>query len=65
MSTPIPVKGKSDSHTLQWDPPAALTAALRWTCTECGAALLDYQGTIYGSATEHDCAEEKAFWGAP
>lgn len=47
-----------DTHTLEWDPPAALTAAKRWTCTACGYAVLDYDGNIYGSAVINPCTPE-------
>lgn len=51
-------------HALEWDPPAALTAAMRWTCVICTATAIDYCGNHYGSATEGTCAEERATWEA-
>lgn len=45
-------------HWVEHDPPAAMTAARRWTCARCGAAVLDYLGNIYGSAVEKMCEEE-------
>ncbi len=60
MSASTAPKRATDlGHTPEWDPPAAMTAALRWTCTECGATVIDYCGNVYGSATERGCAEEK------
>lgn len=56
MSAPEPpVKGNSAAHALEWDPPAALTAALRWTCTRCYATLIDYHGNVYGDAISDPC----------
>lgn len=49
------LRAEALGHTVTWDPPAALTATLRWTCKPCGAAVLDHQGTIYGSAVERHC----------
>ncbi len=46
-------------HRLAWDPPAAITAIRRWTCTECYATLLDNRGHLYGDATESTCAEAR------
>jgi hypothetical protein len=42
-------------HDLEWDPPAAMTAAKRWTCRACGSTVLDYLGNVYGSAAEQAC----------
>lgn len=57
MTTPPPpAKATSRGHAPQWDPPFA-SAALRWTCP-CGAAVLDYHGNVYGSATTKDCPQE-------
>jgi hypothetical protein len=52
-------------HQVEWDPPAAMTAGKRWTCTACGAAVLDYCGNVYGSAVERTCQqalEDRARW---
>lgn len=51
-------------HTIEWDPPAALTAARRWTCRRCGNAVLDYQGNVYGGALQITCDESIARWEA-
>lgn len=51
-----PDVGHASTHQLAWDPPAAITAALRWTCTVCGHAVLDYAGTVYGSAVDSPCS---------
>jgi len=42
-------------HAVEWDPPAALTEARRWTCSRCGDAVLDYRGNIYGGAANRSC----------
>lgn len=55
---PTPTKGEADGHDLEWDPPAAMTAARRWTCRTCGNAVIDYCGNVYGSATEQPCGSE-------
>jgi hypothetical protein len=52
---PAVTKATELGHTVEWDPPAALSAARRWTCTACGSAVIDYNGNIYGSATEITC----------
>lgn len=49
-------------HNLEADPPAALTAVRRWTCTRCGDAVLLNGGHTYGGATERTCEESQAFW---
>ena len=54
-SEPAVVKATGLGHTVEWNPPAAITAARRWTRTACGSAVLDYDGRIYGSATEITC----------
>ena len=41
-------------HTVVADGPTA-GGASRWTCTECGRAVLQYAANIYGSAVEADC----------
>lgn len=57
-----PVDAVLNGHNLAWDPPAAMTAALRWTCRhyDCGAAAVRYEGNEYGSATEQTCAQVRA-----
>lgn len=42
-------------HKVQSDPIGHATAAKRWTCTECGMAVLLYGSNIYGGALEYDC----------
>ncbi|MDH6709785.1 hypothetical protein P3T27_006534 [Kitasatospora sp. MAA19] len=51
-STPI-----IDTHQLEWDPPAAITAVSRWTCASCGDAVLDNRGYVYGGATTTACTQ--------
>lgn len=55
MPMPASKKATDLGHAPVWDPPAAMTAALRWTCP-CGATVLDYNGNVYGSATTRRCA---------
>ncbi|MGA5820884.1 hypothetical protein ACPC54_23825 [Kitasatospora sp. NPDC094028] len=55
MATP-PSSTVLDTHQLEWDPPAAITAVTRWTCTACDEAVLDNRGYLYGGATERPCA---------
>jgi hypothetical protein len=63
---PTPPKQAIDrGHRPEWDPPAALTAAERWTCPYCGDAVLRYGNVIYGSATERDCPARVAEAVAP
>jgi hypothetical protein len=49
-----PALARQLGHEPVWDPPAAMTAAKRWTCS-CRCAVLDYRGTVYGSAIERRC----------
>jgi hypothetical protein len=49
-------------HTVESDPPAALTAVQRWTCTTCGDAILRNGGITYGGATERTCEQSQRFW---
>ena len=58
---PAVAKAQELGHTVEWDPPAALTRARRWTCTCCGATVLDYCGNVYGSAVEMTCQEYTEF----
>lgn len=50
-----------DTHTFADDPPHALSSVSRWTCTQCGRAILTNGPVIYGSATQAACdaAEEQ------
>jgi hypothetical protein len=59
-STTAPEAAVAKGHTLEWDPPAAMTAALRWTCSDCESSVIDYRGNVYGSATEKTCEQAKA-----
>jgi hypothetical protein len=54
---PVPAAAHHRGHTLAWDPPHALSNVRRWTCTNppCGAAVLSYQGNVYGQATTTFC----------
>lgn len=52
-------------HTLEWDPPAALTAVRRWTCWGCGDAVLLNGNHAYGGATERNHEESIEFWRPP
>ncbi|WP_436759402.1 hypothetical protein [Streptosporangium sp. V21-05] len=47
-------------HTAKNDPPHALSAVSRWTCTRCGAAVLSRAGVVYGSAIEQTCEQYAA-----
>lgn len=51
-----------NGHDLAWDPPAAMTAARRWTCRrrDCGAAAIRYEANEYGTACEQTCDEVAA-----
>lgn len=63
MNIPPLVAEKTKScHDLEWDPPHALSSARRWTCTNCGDAVLEYKGVVYGEATERTYEEAEAFW---
>lgn len=53
-SSLAPHAAVANGHDLHWDPPAAMTAALRWTCP-CGDAAIRYGTNEYGSATERPC----------
>lgn len=48
-------RSAENGHALAWDPPAIMSRADRWTCSNCGGALLRYGQNIYGSATEGVC----------
>lgn len=55
QSYPAVARAEARGHKLEFDPPFA-SAALRWTCTVCGRAVIQYGSNIYGSAVESDCA---------
>ena len=59
---PAVAKAIENGHTVEWDPPAAITAVRRWTCTRCSDAVLDYHGNVYGGAVGRTCDESVAFW---
>lgn len=45
-------------HTLENDPPHALSRFGRLTCTDCGCAVIVRpDGSCYGSATEQACTK--------
>lgn len=48
-------KAEDLGHKVDTDPPAAFTAARRWTCTKCGDSVLAYGSNIYGSAVDRYC----------
>lgn len=53
------LRAEALGHIVEWDPPSGLSSASRWTCTNrrCGAAVLEYNGNIYGSAVEKTCEQ--------
>lgn len=51
-----------EGHSVESDPPHALSAASRWTCVTCGDAVLKYGSNVYGGATERTCEESIKFW---
>ncbi len=51
----IPHKGYSNTHMLENDSPAVMSAAWRWTCVFCYRSLMMYNGNVYGSAVEVEC----------
>lgn len=59
-----PAEATRLGHCPTWDPPAAMTAAKRWTCG-CGHAVLDYCGNVYGSAVEIECPNQESGHGTP
>lgn len=48
-------QAEARGHVVYDDPPWGLSSAMRWTCSRCEAAVLSYNGNIYGSAVETDC----------
>jgi hypothetical protein len=60
VTTQPPAAAVRNGHTLDWDPPHALSAALRWTCRHCFATALNYRGNEYGDATEVECPGPEA-----
>jgi hypothetical protein len=63
---PEPVlRAEARGHTPEWDPSA--TGIARWTCwardeagNACFAAVLSYNGNIYGDALTRDCVVKSA-----
>jgi hypothetical protein len=50
-------------HQFYNDPPSGISAMRRWTCDNCGDAVLcSPSGNVYGSATENTCEQSQAFW---
>jgi hypothetical protein len=45
-------KAKENGHVLEHDPPHALASVDRYTCKNCGRAVLGHFTTAYGSAIE-------------
>jgi hypothetical protein len=50
-----PAETASRGHLLKWDPPDALSAVRRWTCSLCGDAVLNNRGVISGQAADRAC----------
>jgi len=48
----IPNEALGKGHIFESDQPHALSSVERWTCTQCGCAVLQSRGLVYGSATE-------------
>lgn len=44
-------------HTLEWSPLDVRPAADRWVCATCRAEVLEFEGTVYGAATERTCEQ--------
>ncbi|MFD3568499.1 hypothetical protein [Streptomyces sp. NPDC058667] len=57
MTYQPPAQAVENGHSLDWDPPAAITAVDRWTCRECSATALRYRLVEYGDATEVRCPQ--------
>lgn len=55
MDAQPPTAAVENGHDLEWDPPAVLTAASRWTCRRCSATAIDNRGVKYGSAVTDRC----------
>jgi hypothetical protein len=64
MLPPFVAARVKPGHTFDYDPPSGITVMSRWTCSECGDAVLTSGdvGVVYGGATERTCAESVAFW---
>jgi hypothetical protein len=45
-----------DSHVFEIDPPTG-SRADRWTCTNCGDAVIAHGTTVYGAATKRACRQ--------
>jgi hypothetical protein len=62
-TAPTPVERATTlGHTVEWDPPHALSSVRRWTCTVCSEAVLEREGHVYGEAIEKTCEEAQAVW---
>jgi hypothetical protein len=55
MSGQPPARAVDNGHTLEWDPPHALSSASRWTRRTCGETALRAYGNEYGGAVEEKC----------
>jgi hypothetical protein len=56
MRVELPSAVFDNFHNVEWDPPAALTSVKRWTCRNCGLAVLQAaDGHFYGSALTEEC----------
>lgn len=44
-------------HVVEWDPPHGLSSVERWTCVQCGSAVLRSNGNVYGSAVDGECVD--------
>lgn len=53
----IPREALNKGHAFEDDPPHALSRVERWTCTECGRAVLRNGMVVYGSAVREPCGE--------
>lgn len=47
-------------HTVKSDPPFALSAVERWTCTSCGESVLRNRDVIDGGAVKKKCGADDA-----
>lgn len=50
-----PTSAIIDTHALVTDPPQDLSSVSRWTCTDCGCAVLANGPVVYGSASTQAC----------
>ena len=50
----------ASGHSFEADPTHGLSAVARITCVNCDDSILNYQGNVYGAATERTCADAQA-----